>query len=221
METRFRDRREAGRKLAAELGRFRDRIDVTVLGLPRGGVPVAAEVARSLGAPLDVFLVRKLGVPWHPELAVGAIASGGVRVVNEEVARATGLSQADIDAIAEAEQREIERREKLFREGRPPAPLADRVVIVVDDGLATGATMRAAVAALRKKHPSRLVVAAPVASAYAYAEVAAMADEIVCLVTPEPFWAVGLWYEDFGQTTDAEVQRILREQWPREGAEAR
>lgn len=207
----FDDRRDAGRQLAARLtasyaGQGQH---VIVLGLPRGGVPVAYEVARSLDAPLDVFVVRKLGVPGHEELAMGALASGGVRVLNEEVLSYLGLDERVIEQVARAESAEIERRERLYRDDRPAPVLAGRTVITVDDGLATGATMRAAVAALRQLGPSRIVVAVPVGAAATVAELEQQADEVVCVATPEPFWAVGTWYHDFSQTSDAEVRQLL------------
>ena len=206
---RFRDRSDAGRVLAAELAAFANRPDVIVLALPRGGVPVAYEVARALHAPLDVFLVRKLGLPGQEEFAMGAIASGGVRLLNEEVIRAYGISDAEIESVAEAEERELARREELYRDGRPPPPLAGRTVILIDDGLATGSSMRAAVLALREEHPARIIVAVPVAAAEVCDEFRGEVDEIVCAATPHPFYAVGLWYEDFSQTTDEEVHDLL------------
>jgi predicted phosphoribosyltransferase len=205
---RFRDRREGGRLLAAELGEYAGRPDVVVLGLPRGGLPVAFEVARALGAPLDVFVVRKLGVPGHEELAMGAIGSGGVVVLNPEVVDALGIPEQVIDRVAELERRELERRELAYRTGAP-ADVRDRIAILVDDGLATGSTMRAAIAALRKLDPARVVVAVPVAAPESRDLVAAEADEVVCLATPPDFYAVGLWYEDFSQTSDEEVRMIL------------
>jgi predicted phosphoribosyltransferase len=207
----FPDRRAAGLALAARLDRYAGRPDAVVLGLPRGGVPVAHEVARRLGLPLDVFTVRKLGVPGHEELAMGAIASGGVLVVNEEVVRALGIPARALERVAVEEQRELERREAAYRGGRPPVDVRDKVVIVVDDGLATGSSMRAAVAALRQRDPRRVVVAAPVAAALTCRDLAAEVDEVVCAVTPEPFYGVGSWYEDFSQTTDEEVRRLLGE----------
>jgi predicted phosphoribosyltransferase len=180
-----------------------------VLALPRGGVPVAYEVARALHAPLDVFLVRKLGVPGREELAMGAIATGGVRVVNPEVVRALGLPREVLDAAAAAEQRELERRERAYRDGRPPPDVRGRTVILIDDGLATGSTMRAAVAALRKLGPARVAVAVPVASPDVCEEFGQEVDEMICARTPEPFHAVGLWYDDFTQTTDEEVHDLL------------
>lgn len=205
----FSDRRTAGRALAAELERYAARDGVVVLGLPRGGIPVAYEVARALGAPLDVFLVRKLGTPWHRELAMGAIASGGIRVLNSDVVRSYGITPQDIELVARQEQQELERREREYRAGRPPLPLAGRVVILVDDGLATGSTMRAAVQAVRHHNPSRVVVAVPVGASESCEELRAVADEVVCAHTPEPFSAVGQWYVDFDQTTDEEVQQLL------------
>jgi putative phosphoribosyl transferase len=182
-----------------------------VLALPRGGVPVAFEVAESLGAPLDIFLVRKLGMPGHPEYAMGAIASGGVRVLSEDVVRAYGIPPSAIDTIARKEQQELERREREYRRGTALTDLRGRTVILVDDGLATGSTMRAAVEAVRQLGPSRVVVAVPVGSPSTCQEFADVTDETVCARTPEPFSAVGQWYLDFSQTTDDEVQTLLRE----------
>lgn len=206
---RFRDRREAGRVLAAQLARYANRPDVLVLALPRGGVPVAYEVARALGAPLDVFLVRKLGVPGHEELAMGAVATGGVRVLNEPVVRALDIPDRLIDAVAAREQEELARRERLYRGDRPPPDVRGRTVILVDDGLATGATMQAAVKALRQQGPARIVVAVPTASPETCEALREEVDEVVCATMPEPFYAVGLWYEDFSQTTDEEVRELL------------
>ena len=206
---RFRDRHDAGRLLAAKLGTYANRPDVIVLALPRGGVPVAAEVARALGAPFDVFLVRKLGIPGHEELAMGAIATGGARVVNDDVVRALHIPDRVIDAVAEQEARELARRERLYRGGRPPLDVRGRTVILVDDGLATGATMLAAVQALRQQRPARMVVAVPIAPPETCEELRAEVDDVICAVTPEPFHAVGLWYEDFSQTTDEEVRDLL------------
>lgn len=207
----FADRTEAGRVLAASLGQYAGRNDVLVLALPRGGVPVAFEVARALGAPLDLFLVRKLGTPGHRELAMGAIASGGVSVLNDDIVRWYGITAADIEAVAQQEQRELERREAAYREGREPAPIGGRVVILIDDGLATGSTMRAAVQAVRLRDPTRVVVAVPVGARQTCEELSAIADEVVCARMPEPFAAVGQWYLDFEQTTDDEVRQLLRE----------
>jgi predicted phosphoribosyltransferase len=208
---RFRDRAEAGQFLAGRLADYAGRPDLLVLALPRGGVPVAFEVARALGAPLDVFLVRKLGVPGHEELAMGALASGGVRVLNDDVLRYLPIPEDVIDEVTAEQQQELTRRERAYRGDRPPADPRGRVVILVDDGLATGSTMRAAVAALRKQGPARVVVAVPVGAAETCAELAREADEVVCAATPEPFRAVGLWYEDFAQTTDAEVCDLLEQ----------
>ena len=205
----FHDRTSAGRALARRLRPYAARPDVLVLALPRGGVPVAYEVARTLGAPLDVFLVRKLGVPGQEELAMGAIATGGVRVVNPEVVRALGLPREVLDAAAAAEQRELERRERAYRDDRPLPEVRGRAVILIDDGLATGTTMRAAVAALRQQGPARIVVAVPVAAASSCEDLRDLVDEVFCLQTPEPFYAVGSWYEDFTQTSDAEVHALL------------
>ena len=211
MAERFRDRREAGARLARRLTAYAGRPDVVVLALPRGGVPVASEVARELRAPLDVFLVRKLGVPFHRELAMGAIASGGVRVVNTAIVDALGIPTEAIDAVAREEATELARREREYRGDRPVPDVRGKVVILVDDGLATGATMRAAVTALRRLGPAGVVVAVPTASADACANMAEVADEVVCAETPEPFLAVGAWYEDFSETTDDDVRRLLAE----------
>jgi predicted phosphoribosyltransferase len=207
--TLFDDRRDAGVALAAELTRYRGRDDVVILALPRGGVPVAYEVARSLGAPLDVMIVRKLGVPGQEELALGALASGGIRVLNHGIIRALGIDEGDIEAAARREQHEIERREHTYRGDRPPPELAGRVVIVIDDGVATGATMRAAVAALRQREPARLIVAVPTAASDSCDRLRREADEVVCLATPEPYIAVGRWYRHFDQTGDNEVRELL------------
>jgi predicted phosphoribosyltransferase len=206
----FRDRVEAGDVLAGRLGRYAGRPDVLVLALPRGGVPVAARVAEALGAPLDVFVVRKLGVPGHEELAMGAIAAGGVRVVNEQVVARLRLGGAELDRVAEAEGRELDRRERSYRQGRAPPDLAGRVVILVDDGLATGSTMRAAVAAARRLGPAKVVVAVPTAPARTCQHLAEEADEVVCVITPRPFRAVGNSYRSFPQTSDEEVRALLR-----------
>ena len=211
MSGRFRDRREAGRLLAERLRMEGDGSDTVVLALPRGGVPVAAEIAHELAVPLDVFVVRKLGVPGHEELALGAIASGGVRVLNQGVVDAARMSPEAVERVARRELEEVERREAAYRGGRPPVETAGKRVILVDDGLATGATMRAAVAAVRATGPARIVVAVPIAAASTCEELAREVDEIVCLRTPEPFYAVGLWYEDFSQTTDEEVRALLEQ----------
>ena len=210
MPERFLNRSDAGRQLAAELlPRYGGRSDVLVLGLPRGGVPVAFEMAVALDAPLDVFVVRKLGLPGHEEFGIGAIASGGVRVVDDSVLRAYGVDSRTLEEITEREQRELERRERRYRDDRPFPAIQDRVVILVDDGLATGSTMRAAVAALRAEGPREIVVAVPVGAPETCSAMARLADDVVCLMTPEPFYAVGLWYENFDQTDDAEVHDLL------------
>jgi predicted phosphoribosyltransferase len=205
----YQDRRDAGRALAAKLANYTGRPDLLVLALPRGGVPVGYEVAQALGAPLDVFLVRKLGVPGHEELAMGAIATGGVRVLNEDVVRALDLSDEVIETAAREQQQELERREQLYRGGRPLPDVSGRTVFLVDDGLATGSTMRAAVAALRQLGPAHIVVAVPVASPDVCREFREEVGNIVCARTPHPFYAVGLWYGDFTQTTDDEVRELL------------
>jgi len=205
----FADRRDAGRVLAGLLTKYANRDDVLVLALPRGGVPVAFEVAHALRAPLDVFIVRKLGVPGHEELAMGAIATGGVRVLNEDVVGALSLSTKVIDAVAAREEKELERRERIYRGAHTPPDVRERTVILVDDGLATGSTMRAAVAALRKQRPARIVVAVPVAAAETCEEFKTEVDETVCAATPRMFNGVGRWYEDFSQTSDDEVHELL------------
>jgi len=206
---RFRNRIDAGRQLAEKLAAYANRPGVLVLALPRGGVPVGFEVARELGAPLDAFLVRKLGVPGYEELAMGAVATGGVRVLNDEIVRGLGISEHEIDAAAARELQELARRERLYRGDRPLPDIAGRTVILVDDGLATGATMRAAIAAVRQQQPARIVVAVPTASPDTCEALKAEADDVVCAMTPEPFLAVGHWYEDFTQTTDDEVRELL------------
>jgi putative phosphoribosyl transferase len=203
------NRRDAGAELATHLDQFRGRSDVVILAIPRGGVPVGYEVARALDAPLDVFLVRKLGLPGHPELAMGAIASDGVRVLNDDVVSRYGISDTTIEDVARDEQAELERRERAYRNGRPRADLRRRVVVLVDDGLATGSTMKAAVAAVPAQGPSRIVVAVPVGSPETCREIAELADEIVCACAPDRFAAVGQWYLDFSQTSDEEVREFL------------
>lgn len=207
----FHDRRDAGKRLAQKLIQYANRPDVIVLGLPRGGVPVAYEVAQVLHAPLDVFIVRKLGLPGQEELAIGAIASGGVRVLNNDIIRELNLPKALIDHVAQRELQELERRERLYRGDHPAPPVRDHTVILIDDGLATGASMRAAVAGLRAQNPKRIVVAVPIAAPETCDAFQNEVDEIVCAVTPEPFYGVGRWYEDFSQTTDEEVQRFVEE----------
>lgn len=206
---RFHDRREAGRRLAEKLSRYAKRSDVVVLGLPRGGIPVAHEVAATLEAPLDVFLVRKLGVPGHPELAMGAIAEGGIELLSRDLVRDLGIPPALIEQVAVRERLELERRDTLYRGARRRAMLRDRIVIVVDDGLATGSTMEAAILALKPQAPARIVVAVPVGSRETCNRLRRLADEVVFVSTPEPFHAVGLWYEDFSETTDDDVKRLL------------
>jgi putative phosphoribosyl transferase len=217
MNRPFRDRRAAGRPLAERLDKYAGRDDVIVLELPRGGVPVAFEVARALGAPLDVFLVRKLGVPGHEELALGAIASGGVRLLNADVVRGLRIPPEVIDQVAATERAELERREREYRGNRPAPDVRDKTVILIDDGLATGAGMRVAVA-LWRRHPARLVVAVPIAAPSTCDEFRAEVDEVICAPTPEPFYAVGLRYEDFSQTTDEEVGDLLRQARHRQDA---
>ena len=206
---RFHNRREAGRRLAEKLSRYAKRSDVVVLGLPRGGIPVAHEVAATLEAPLDVFLVRKLGVPGHPELAMGAIAEGGIELLSRDLVRDLGIPPALIEQVAVRERLELERRDTLYRGARRRAMLRDRIVIVVDDGLATGSTMEAAILALKPQAPARIVVAVPVGSRETCNRLRRLADEVVFVSTPEPFHAVGLWYEDFSETTDDDVKRLL------------
>jgi putative phosphoribosyl transferase len=205
----FRDRTHAGQFLGARLRAYADRPDVVVLALPRGGVPVAYEVATVLHVPMDVFLVRKLGVPGHEELAMGAIASGGLRVVNTDVIRALGVPDRVVDHVAANELVELNRRERAYRGDRPEPDIRGRIVILVDDGIATGSTMRAAVQALATRQPARIVVAVPIASADTCEMLRREVDEVVCAVTPEPFNAVGLWYDNFDQTTDEDVRALL------------
>lgn len=209
MERAFSNRAEAGRFLAEKLGNYAGRDDV-IMGLPRGGVPVAYEVAQRLRAPLDVFIVRKLGVPGFEELAAGAIASGGVRVLNEDVVRALPHADEIIESVTARETAELERREQSYRNGRPPPELRDRIVILVDDGLATGATMRAAVAALRRRGAAKIIVAVPVGAPETCRELEELVDEIICAIAPDFFQAVGQYYEDFSQTSDEEVRDLLK-----------
>ncbi len=208
---RFRNRSEAGQLLAGKLGHYAGRPDVIVLALPRGGVPVAAEIARRLRLPLDVLLVRKLGVPGHPELAMGAIAAGGVEVLNHALIEELGVPAAAVQQVAVREQLELDRRDRLFRGNRPPLNVQDRTAIVVDDGLATGATMEAAIYALQRSGAAEVVVAVPVGARETCERLAGIADDVVCLSMPEPMNAVGLWYQDFTQTSDEEVRRLLDE----------
>jgi putative phosphoribosyl transferase len=207
---RFRDRFHAGRRLAAALVPYAGRPNLLVLALPRGGVPVGYEVARLLNAPLDIMLVRKLGVPGHEELAMGAIASGGVRVLSDDIVAAFGIPERVIATVAANEEEELDRRERAYRDDRPPTEVRGRTVILVDDGLATGSTMRAAAAALRAQQPERLVVAVPVAPPETCAMLRNEVDDVVCALAPEPFFAVGNWYDDFSQLSDQEVRELLR-----------
>ena len=210
MKTQFFDRSEAGQFLAEKLSSYANHDDVVVLALPRGGMPVAAEVAKKLNASLDVFVVRKLGLPGHPELAMGAIASGGVRVFNGEVVNALRIPDEVIDAVSAEELIELQRREKLYRADQPPLDVEGKTVIVADDGIATGSTMLAAVAALRQLNATRIVVAAPVVAASTFFEMERAADEVAAVLAPEHFYAVGQWYENFSQTTDDEVRALLK-----------
>jgi predicted phosphoribosyltransferase len=207
----FKDRRDAGRKLAEKLSAYADRPDVVVLALPRGGVPVAHEVSMALNAPMDIFLVRKLGLPGHEELAIGAIASGGIRVLNEEIIRTLGVDRNVIDMVARQEQQELERREQKYRGDRSPIDVTGKTVILVDDGLATGASMRAAVAGLRTQDPAWIVAAVPTAAPETCQAFESEVDEMICATTPQPFYGVSRWYEDFSQTTDLEVRLLLQE----------
>ena len=213
---RFRNRTDAGQQLGARLTQYAGRSDVLVLGLPRGGIPVAHEVATRLDAPLDIFLVRKLGVPGHPELAMGAIATGGVEVLSRDLIADLRIPQTLVEQVAVRERLELERRDALYRAGRRPPLVRDRTVIVVDDGLATGSTMEAAILALRQHAPARVVVAVPVGARETCERLRRIADEVVCVQNPEPFSAVGLWYEDFAQTTDEEVTRLLADRSSRQ-----
>jgi predicted phosphoribosyltransferase len=208
MKKLFRDRIEAGRLLARMLGRYADCAGLLILALPRGGVPVGFEVAKSLNAPLDIFVVRKLGLPGDEELAMGAIASGNVRVLNDEVIRSFGVSKSVVDAVAEKEEIELKRRERLYRGDTPAPNVAGKTILLVDDGIATGSTMRAAVAALRRQSPSRVIVAVPVAPPATCKELEAEADEVVSVIAPANFYAVGQWYEVFDQTTDRQVREL-------------
>jgi len=211
MSRRFENRAGAGRVLAGMLSAYADRTDTIVLGLPRGGVPVAYEVALALGLPLDIFLVRKLGVPGHEELAMGAIATGGVRVINDDVVGPLGIDAPTIDRVAVREQQELERREAAYRAGRPRPDVEGRTVLLVDDGLATGSTMLVAIRALNLQHPARIVVAVPTAAPFVCSEIGREVDEIICAISPEPFYAVGLWYDDFSETTDDDVRELLHQ----------
>jgi len=220
MKTQFFNRTEAGQFLAEDLSNYANRENVVVLALPRGGVPAAAEVAKKLNAPLDVFVARKLGLPGHPELAMGAIASGGVRVFNGEVVNALRIPDEVIDAVSAEELAELQRREKVYRAGLPSLDVEGKTIIVVDDGIATGSTMLAAVSALRQLNADRIVVAAPVIAASSYREIQRKADEVAAVMVPERFDAVGQWYEDFSQTSDEEVRYLLAQAARRQPVEA-
>ena len=220
MKTQFLNRSDAGRFLAQKLTAYINRGDVIVLALPRGGVPVASEVAKALNASLDVFVVRKLGLPGHPELAMGAIATGGVRVFNGDVVNSLRIPDQVVDAVSAQEFDELQRREKAYRDDLPPPEVEGRTVILVDDGIATGSTMLAAIAALRQLNVARIVVATPVVSAATYYEIRRMADEVVAVMKPEDFYAVGQWYEDFSQTSDDEVRELLAQAARRQPAES-
>lgn len=215
-DTSFRDRADAGRALAAALAAWREQADVLVLALPRGGVPVAYEVASALALRLDLMLVRKLGTPGHKEMAMGAIASGGVRVLNDDLIRGLYISPAAIDAVAQQEVLELQRRDLAYRGKRPAPAVTGQRVILVDDGLATGATMRAAIAAVRLQSPAHIAVAVPVAPVETLAMLRPLVDQLICLLTPAPFFSVGQWYRDFAQTTDEEVKTLLSKAWRRE-----
>lgn len=206
---RFSDRRDAGRKLAEKLSAYANRSGVIVLALPRGGVPVAYEVALALNAPLDIFIVRKLGVPGHEELAMGAIATSGIRVINQDIVRTFNVPQGLVEAVVNREWKELERRDRLYRGDQAPREIRDYTVILIDDGLATGASMHAAIMGLRAKDPARIVVAVPTAALETCEAFTDMVDEIICATTPEPFYGVSRWYEDFSQTTDEEVRTLL------------
>jgi putative phosphoribosyl transferase len=210
MRTQFRDRNEAGQLLAAKLTVYANRKDVLVIGLPRGGVPVAAQVAKRLNAPLDVFVVRKLGLPGHKELAMGAIATGGVRVLNSELTEALRIPSDVIDTVTADEKRELQRREKAYRDDLPAPEVKGKTVIVVDDGIATGSTMLAAVEALRKLKAARIVVATPTIARTTYHQIRDAADDVAAVIMPEEFYGVGQWFEDFSQTTDEEVRELLK-----------
>ncbi|MGB3312716.1 MAG: phosphoribosyltransferase [Nodosilinea sp.] len=211
-DMRFQDRADAGRQLANRLKRYANRPNVLVLGLPRGGVPVAYEVAQALDAPLDICLVRKLGVPDREELALGAIASGGVRVLNDDVVSGMNISASTIDAVAAKELQELQRRDRAYRGDRPPLDVRDRIIILVDDGIATGATMRAAISVIQPQQPAQLIVAAPVAAPSLYDELSLKVDEVVCVALPDRLTAIGYWYEDFSQTSDEDVRQLLANQ---------
>jgi putative phosphoribosyl transferase len=217
MVSTFRDRADAGRLLAIQLKEYANQPDLLVLGLPRGGVPVAFEVARALKAPLDVFLVRKLGVPGHEELAMGAIASGGIRILNDMVVNGLAIDNETVNRVTDQELEALQRRERQYRGDNPGPEVKNRTVIIIDDGLATGTTMRAAAVALRQQGPARIIVAVPVAAPETCDEFRDLVDEVVCAITPRELYAVGLWYDDFSQTSDDKVCELLersRREWP-------
>jgi len=220
MKTQFFNRTEAGQYLAENLSNYANREDVLVLALPRGGVPVAAEVAKRLNAPLDVFVVRKLGLPGHPELAMGAIASGGARVFNGEIMNAFRIPDEVVDAVSAEEFIELQRRERVYRDDLPPLELEGKTVILIDDGIATGSTMRAAISAMRELNAGRIVVGAPLIAAPTYDEIRRAADDVAAVMVPEKFYAVGQWYEDFSQTTDDEVRALLAQAARRQSVSA-
>ena len=207
--TRFEDRRDAGKKLADKLSVYAGQSKVLILALPRGGVPVAYEVALALNAPLDIFIVRKLGVPGREELAIGAIASGGVRILNSDIIRMLSIPEEVINFVAKVELQELQRCEHRYRQGAPAPDVREKTVILIDDGLATGASMRAAVAGLRAQHPSRIIIAVPAAAAQTCDALRSEVDDVICAITPEPFYGVSRWYEDFSQVTDEEVRTLL------------
>lgn len=211
MNSRFHDRTEAGRLLAVQLADYANNPDMLVLGLPRGGVPVAYQIAKAIHAPLDVWLVRKLGVPGQEELAMGAIASGSIMVLNNEIIQALGISQRVIQQVAADEKQELERRDRAYRGDHPPLNVQDRTIVLVDDGIATSSTLRAAIAALQQQQPKRIVVAAPVCPPSVCEALRSIVDEVICLATPEPLSSIGMWYEDFSQTTDDEVRELLQQ----------
>lgn len=211
MKDRFQDRVQAGELLGHRLKRYANRTDVLVLGLPRGGIPVAAEVAKRLNAPLDVFVVRKLGVPGHRELAMGAIATGGIHVLNQDIIFHLGLPGEIIEAVADEEREELQRREITYRGDDTPPEIRGKIIILVDDGIATGSTIRAAAQAVHQQQPRRLIIAVPVAPLSTCAELEKLADEVIVLIAPREFYAVGEWYEEFSQTSDEEVIRLLNE----------
>lgn len=206
---KIKNRVQAGKELAKQLENYKNRDDVIVLALPRGGVPVGFEISKALHVPLDIFLVRKIGVPDQPELAMGAIAMGGIKVFNPSIVNSLRISEAMIQAVVDVETKEMQRRNDVYRQGRPPPDVRNKIVILVDDGLATGATMRAAVVAIKSQQPAAIIIAVPVSAYETYLEFQKQVDKIICLMTPEPFYSISLWYEDFPQTEDEEVQELL------------